>query len=83
MDGASTSLGVWLNGQAETLAREGLEFRVEVRDFQGELLFSYGRGPDPLTSYFSPPVGAALPIVFYRNEGFGEPCELAVRVWRV
>lgn len=81
--GTSTSLGIWLSGQAKTLAREGLRIRVEIRDFQGELLFNYGREPDFMSSYFSPPVGAAIPIVFSKGSILGEPCEITVRVWGV
>jgi hypothetical protein len=83
VEGASTSLKNWLDVRDKALAREGLKFRVEIRDLQGKLLFKYGQEPDFFTSHFSPPVGASLPIVFYQNESFGEPCEAVVRVWRV
>jgi hypothetical protein len=77
-EGAPTSLRNWLDIRDKALTWEGLKFRVEIRDPRGRLLFSHGQEPN-----FSPPVGVALPIVFYQNGDFGEPCEVLVRAWRV
>lgn len=78
----SASLKTWLDAQARIWAREGLSFRVEIRDFQGVLLFEHGQRPDQLAPHLSRPAGAALPVVFDQNGLRAEPCGLAVRVWR-
>jgi len=71
-----------LENYSQILAMQGINLRVEVGTFEGEILFVYGQEPNPLGQYFSPPVGVSFPVVVAENLGSANTCELSVEVWR-
>lgn len=67
---------------AKSLAREGIELRVEVRTLGSEVLLMYGPEQNPLDGYFSPPCSVSLPVAVARGQGSAQLCELVVWVGR-
>lgn len=66
----------------KSLAREGIELRVEVRTLGSEVLLMYGPEQNPLDGYFSPPCSVSLPVAVARGQGSAQLCELVVWVGR-
>jgi hypothetical protein len=71
-----------LENYSQILAMQGINLRVEVGTFEGELLFAHGPESNPLEQYFSPPVGVSFPVVVAENLGSANTCEFSVEVWR-
>ena len=71
-----------LEDLSKSLAREGIELRVEVRTLGSEVLLMYGPEQNPLDGYFSPPCSVSLPVAVARGQGSAQLCELVVWVGR-
>ena len=71
-----------LEDYSKSLAREGIELRVEVRTLGGEVLLMYSPEQNPLDGYFSPPCSVSLPVAVARGQGSAQLCELVVWVGR-
>jgi len=63
------------------LKRQGIELRVEVRKFDGELVWSYGDEPDFITQYFSPPCSVSFPVAVNQSSSLRPLGELIVKIW--
>jgi hypothetical protein len=65
------------------LRSQGVELRIEVRELDGELVWSYGDEPDFLIQYFSPPCSVGFPVAINRSPSSRPLGELIVKVWRM
>jgi len=63
------------------LRSRGIELRVEVRELNGELVWSYGDEPDFLIQYFSPPCSVGFPVAINQSSSSRPLGELIVKVW--
>ncbi len=66
----------------QSLARQGIGLRVEVRTLDGELVLAYGPKTNEFSQYFSPPCSVSLPAVIAQTPASRPIGELVVMVWR-
>ncbi len=71
-----------LGNYCKMLTAQGIGVFIEVRDLDGNLVWSYGSEPNAFSGYFSPPCSVNLPIAIARGQGSAQLGELIVRVWR-
>jgi len=71
-----------LENYCKMLAAQGVEVFIEVRDLDGNLVWSHGSEPNALSRYFSPPCSVNLPVAIVQGQGSAQLGELIVRVWR-
>jgi hypothetical protein len=70
-----------LDNYLNLLRSQDIELRVEVRELNGELVWSYGDEPDPLIQYFSPPCSVSFPVAINQSSSSRPLGELIVKVW--
>lgn len=71
-----------LDGYMGLLQCQGIEVYIEVKTLDGQLLWTKGSEPNPLSQYFSPPCSVSLPVAIAQGQGSAQLGELIVRVWR-
>jgi hypothetical protein len=64
------------------LRSQGIELHIEVKELDGELVWSYGDEPDFFIQYFSPPCSVSFPVAINQSSSSRPLGELIVKVWR-